>query len=108
MSGRLELRSPLLAFNLNSGPKEWAACVGERICFTIRKSFEHATEVQAASVYEAPCRAWSKFRSDDGTEEESFKASEFIAEVEQDPRVFHVGSDKLLWWLDRGRAVAQP
>ena len=63
--------------------------------FSDRKGFEHSTEVQAASVYEAACRAWAKFRSDAETEEESFKASEFIVEVQQGPRVFHVGQGRV-------------
>jgi hypothetical protein len=79
-----------------------------RVCqctvrFSDRKGFEHSTEVQATSVYEAACRAWANFKSVEETEEESFKTKEFIVEVHQDPRVFHVELEKLLEWLDRGR-----
>jgi hypothetical protein len=79
-----------------------------RVCactvrFSDRKGFEHSTEVKAASVYEAACRAWANFKSANETEEESFKTKEFVVEVHQDPKVFHVELDKLLAWLDRGR-----
>ena len=79
-----------------------------RVCrctvrFSDRRSFEHSTEVQAASVYEAACRAWANFKSVAETEEESFKTKGFIVEVHQDPKVFHVELEKLLQWLDRGR-----
>lgn len=79
-----------------------------RVCrctvrFSDRRGFEHSTDVQAASVYEAACRAWANFKSVEETEEESFKTKEFVVEVHQDPKVFHVELEKLLEWLDRGR-----
>lgn len=79
-----------------------------RVCrctvrFSDRRGFEHSTEVPASSVYEAACRAWAVFKSDAGTGEESFKAKEFVVEVHQNPKVFHVETEKLLGWLERGR-----
>jgi hypothetical protein len=79
-----------------------------RVCactvqFSDRQGIEHSTEVRAASVYEAACRAWASFKSAEGTEEESYKTKEFVIEVHQDPKVFHVELEKLLEWLDRGR-----
>jgi hypothetical protein len=71
--------------------------------FSDCKGIEHSTEVRAASVYEAACRAWANFKSIVETEEESYKAKRFIIEVHQDPKVFHVELEKLLEWLDRGR-----
>jgi hypothetical protein len=71
--------------------------------FSDRKGIEHSTEVRAASVYEAACRAWANFKSIVETEEESYRAKRFIIEVHQDPKVFHVELEKLLEWLDRGR-----
>jgi hypothetical protein len=67
----------------------------------------HSTEVRAASVYEAACRAWAKFKVDAETKEESFKTREFVVEVRQEPKVFHVEVEKLLAWLDRGRRGRQ-
>jgi len=54
-------------------------------------------------VYEAVCRAWAIFKSNEETDEESYKTKEFVVEVQQDPKVFHVGLEKMLEWLDRGR-----
>jgi hypothetical protein len=71
--------------------------------FFDRRGIEHSTEVRAASLYEAACRAWSNFKSVEETEEESFKTKEFIVEVHRDPKVFQVDLDKLLAWLERGR-----
>jgi len=71
--------------------------------FSDRNGFEHSTEVQAASVYEAACRAWSNFKSVEESAEESYKTKEFVVEVHQDPNVFNVELEKLLEWLDRGR-----
>ena len=68
---------------------------GWTVRFSDRKGFQHSTEVQAASVYEAAYLAWAKLRSDAEAEEESFRASEFIVEVQQDPRVFHVGQGRV-------------
>ncbi|PYU68835.1 MAG: hypothetical protein DMG49_15050 [Acidobacteria bacterium] len=64
--------------------------------FFDRRGIERSTEVQAASLYEAACRAWSNFKAVEEIEEESFKTKEFIVEVHQDPKVFHVEMEKLL------------
>jgi hypothetical protein len=79
-----------------------------RICactvsFRDRRGFKHSTEVRASSVYEAACRAWARFKSSGETEEESYKTEEFIVEVSDDPKIFHVNLDKMLTWLGRGR-----
>jgi hypothetical protein len=74
-----------------------------KVWFCDRQSIERSAEVQAASVYEAACRAWAIFKSSEETFEESFKAKEFVVEVRDEPRTFHVNLEKLLEWLDRGR-----
>jgi hypothetical protein len=56
-----------------------AACARVPFGFCDRKGVEHSVEVQAASVYEAACRAWAIFKADQGTEEE-YKAKEFVVE----------------------------
>ncbi len=53
--------------------------------FANRKGVERSTEVQAASVYEAACRAWANFKACAETEEESYKTTEFVVEVHQEP-----------------------
>ena len=79
-----------------------------RVCactvrFRDRRGVEHSTEVRAASVYEAACRAWAAFKSSEQTEEESYKTEKFIVEVSEEPRTYHVNLEKLLVWLDRRR-----
>jgi hypothetical protein len=79
-----------------------------RVCactvrFSDRQGIEHSTEVRAASVYEAACRAWAIFKSSEQTLEESYKTEEFIVEMRADQRTFRVNVEKLLAWLDRGR-----
>jgi len=79
-----------------------------RVCactvrFRDRRGVEHSTEVRASSVYEAACRAWANFKSSEQTEEESYKAEEFVVELWEESRTFHVNLEKLLGWLDRGR-----
>jgi hypothetical protein len=59
--------------------------------------------VQATSVYEAACKAWAKFKSSAQTEEESFKAEEFIVKVHEEPKTYHVNLEKMLAWLNRRR-----
>ena len=79
-----------------------------RVCactvrFRDRRGVEHSTEVRASSVYEAACHAWATFKSSKHTEEESYKAEEFIVGLWEEPKTFHVNLEKLLRWLDRGR-----
>ncbi len=79
-----------------------------RICactvrFRDRRGVEHSTEVQAASVYEAACRAWTTFKMSEQTEEELYKTEEFVVKVSEKPRTYRVNLEKLLAWLDPGR-----
>jgi hypothetical protein len=74
-----------------------------KVRFRDRRGVEHSTEVRATSVYEAACRAWAIFKSAEETEEESYKTDEFIVEMHEEPKTFHVNLEKLLEWLGRGR-----
>ena len=79
-----------------------------RVCactvqFRDRRGVDHSTEVRASSVYEAACRAWAKFKSAPETEEESYKAEEFVVQMHEEAKTFHVNLEKLLDWLGRGR-----
>ncbi len=64
---------------------------------------ERSTEVEAASVFEAACRGWSKFKSSDETFDESYRTDEFIIEVHEAPKTYKVNLEKLLRWLDERR-----
>jgi hypothetical protein len=83
-----------------------------RICsctvrFRDRRGAEHSTVVRAASVYEAACRAWAIFKGSEETEEESFKTEEFIVEMHEEPKTFHVNLEKMLTWLNRQGTIEE-
>jgi hypothetical protein len=69
--------------------------------FTDRQNKEHAVSVEAATLYEAACRAWSKFKLDDQTFEESYKTEAFM--VEAGGKTHRVNLEKMLTYMDRGR-----
>ena len=69
--------------------------------FVDRQKLEHSVQVEAATVYEAACRAWSKFSLDDYAREESYKTDDFI--VETNNKTYRVNLEKLLKYLDRGK-----
>jgi hypothetical protein len=74
-----------------------------RMCtvrFFDRQKLEHSVRVEAASVYEAACRAWSKFNLDDYVREETYKTDDFIVEVNE--KTYRVNLEKILKYLDRG------
>jgi hypothetical protein len=64
---------------------------------------EHATEVQAATLYEAACRAFANFKAQPEVVDEVYKAHSFIVEVHQSPRRFLVYLEKLYTYLDPGK-----
>jgi|SRR5271170_6857046 len=69
--------------------------------FTDRQNKEHSVAVEAATLYEAACRAWTKFRLDEAIYEESYKTEEFI--VEAAGKSYRVNLEKMLAYMDRGR-----
>jgi hypothetical protein len=75
--------------------------VGCTVRFVDRQNKQHTVRVQAGTLYEAACRAWSKFNLDDETSEESYKTEEFI--VEAAGKTYRVNLEKMLAYMDRGR-----
>lgn len=69
--------------------------------FIDRQKLEHSVQVEAGTVYEAACRAWSKFKLDVQTFEESYKTEAFI--VEARGKTYRVNLEKMLAYMDRGR-----
>ena len=68
---------------------------------------ERSAEVEAASVFEAACRGWAKFKSSDETFDESYRTEEFIIEINETAKIYKVNLENLLRWLDgRGRGPA--
>jgi hypothetical protein len=64
---------------------------------------EHVTEVRAASLYEAACRAFANFKAQPKIVDEVYKAHSFIIDVHQNPRRFLVYLEKLYDYLDPGK-----
>jgi hypothetical protein len=64
---------------------------------------EHTTEVQAATLYEAACRAFANFKEQPEVVDEVYKAHSFIVEVHENPRRFLVYLEKLYTYLDPGK-----
>ena len=71
--------------------------------FIDRKMAEHVTEVQAATLYEAACRAFANFKAQPEVVDEVYKAHCFIVDVHQKPRRFLVYLEKLDNYLDPGK-----
>jgi hypothetical protein len=71
--------------------------------FLDRKMAEHTTEVQAATLYEAACRAFANLKAHTEVIDEVYKAHSFIVEVHQSPRRFLVCLEKLYNYLDPGK-----
>ena len=64
---------------------------------------EHTTEVQAATLYEAACRAFANFSAQPEVADEVYKAHSFIVDVHQSPKRFLVYLEKLYTYLDPGK-----
>jgi hypothetical protein len=67
---------------------------------------EHTTEVQAASLCEAACRAFANFKAQPEGIDEVYNAHSFIVDIHEKPRRFLVNLEKLYDYLDpekRGR-----
>jgi hypothetical protein len=71
--------------------------------FIDRKIAEHTTEVQAASLYEAACRAFANFKAQPEVVDEVYKAHSFIVDVQQSPKRFLVNLEELYNYLDPGK-----
>jgi hypothetical protein len=69
--------------------------------FTDRQNKQHSVAVEAGTMYEAACRAWSKFKLNDETFEESYKTEEFM--VEAAGKTHRVNLEKMLAYMDVGR-----
>jgi hypothetical protein len=71
------------------------------VSFLDRRRIRHSVDVQAASSYEAVCKAWAIFRSVELTAEESYKMEEFRVDIDE-RESFAVNLDKLLKFVNRG------
>jgi len=75
--------------------------------FSNAHGVERSTEVEAASLFEAACRGWAKFKSSDETFDESYRTEEFIIEVHEAQKTYMVKLENMLGWLgDKGRGPA--
>ena len=72
------------------------------VWFTDRQGKRITAEVQATTVFEAACKAWTKFKLlGQDVLEESYKADYFL--VEAAGKTYRVDLEKLLKYTERGR-----
>ncbi len=70
-----------------------------KVSFVDRRGVHHSVEVQAATVFEAVCRASAIFKH--SVVEDPTWAAEFVVEVVDKPKAFRVKTEELKKWLAR-------
>jgi predicted TIM-barrel fold metal-dependent hydrolase len=70
-----------------------------KVSFVDRHGVYHAVDVQAASVYEAVCRASSIFKH--SVVEDPTWAVEFVVEIREQSKSYRVKPDQMKKWLAR-------
>jgi hypothetical protein len=77
-----------------------------KVSFVDRRQVYHAVDVQAASVFEAVCRASAIFKH--SVVEDPTWATEFVVEVVDKPKAFRVKTEEMKKWLVRsGRSPTE-
>jgi hypothetical protein len=69
------------------------------VSFVDRRQVFHAVEVQAASVFEAVCRASAIFKH--SVVEDPTWAAEFVVSVMEKPKTYRVKTEEMKRWLAR-------
>ena len=70
-----------------------------KVSFIDRHGVCHAVDVQAATVYEAVCRASAIFKH--SVVEDPTWAAEFIVEIREQPKLYRVKTNHMKKWLSR-------
>src|SRR5580704_10185372 len=70
-----------------------------KVSFVDRRGVYHAVEVQAATVFEAVCRASAIFKH--SVVEDPTWAAEFVVSVVEKPNTYRVKTEELKKWLAR-------
>ena len=70
-----------------------------KVSFGDRRGVYHSVDVQAATVYEAVCRASAIFKH--SVVEDPTWAAEFVVEVVDKPKAYRVKPDAMKKWLAR-------
>jgi hypothetical protein len=70
-----------------------------KVSFIDRRGVSHAVDVQAATVYEAVCRASAIFKY--SVVEDPSWAVEFIVEIREQPKQYRVKPEAMKKWLSR-------
>src|SRR3984893_15701617 len=70
-----------------------------KVSFVDRRGVYHAVDVQAATVFEAVCRASAIFKH--SVVEDPTWAAEFVVEVVDKPKAYRVKPDAMKKWLAR-------
>jgi hypothetical protein len=74
-----------------------------RVSFVDRRGVHHSVVVQAASVFEAVCRASAIFKH--SVVEDPTWAAEFVVEVLDKPKLYRVKTEEMKKWLARNGGV---
>jgi hypothetical protein len=69
------------------------------VSFVDRRQVCHSIEVQAATVFEAVCRASAIFKH--SVVEDPTWAAEFVVEIVDKPKAFRVKTEEMKKWLAR-------
>ena len=70
-----------------------------KVSFVDRRGVHHSVEVQAATVFEAVCRASAIFKH--SVVEDPTWAAEFVVSVVEKPNTYRVKTAELKKWLNR-------
>jgi hypothetical protein len=70
-----------------------------KVSFVDRHGVYHAVNVQAATVFEAVCRASAIFKR--SVAEDPTWAAEFVVEVQERPKLYRVKTEGMKKWLVR-------
>jgi hypothetical protein len=70
-----------------------------KVSFVDRRQVHHSVEVQAATVFEAVCRATANFKH--SVVEDPTWAAEFVVEIVDKPKAFRVKTEEMKKWLAR-------
>jgi hypothetical protein len=70
-----------------------------KVSYVDRRGVHHAVDVQAATVYEAVCRASAIFKH--SVVEDPTWSAEFFVEIKAQAKLYRVKTDQMKKWLNR-------
>jgi hypothetical protein len=93
-------RGRVIEFSLLPLPRKRTVPIQKcKVSFVDRRGVYHAVDVQAATVYEAVCRASAIFKH--SVVEDPTWAAEFTVEIKEQPKLYRVKTDQMKKWPNR-------